>query len=83
MTKIEKKLFEITVWFRYVVNGEQEKDFEVHSIEADDVQDAVNKASELYKSLSAIPFSYLHDGEKFAPTNFSKALLFNLTSPVL
>lgn len=81
MTKIEKKLFEITVWYRYMIYGEQEKEFETHEIEATDVQDAVNKASDLYKNSKVIPFQFLYEKEKYSPTNFSKSLLFNLTAP--
>ena len=83
MVRLEKKLFEITVWYRFVIAGEQEKEYDIHKVEAEDVQDAVNKASDLYKSLSAIPFAYYHNDEKYAPTNFSKATLFNLTSPLV
>lgn len=82
MTKV-KQNFQILVWYRFVIGGEQEKDYEVHDIDADDVQEAVNKASDLYKTHKAIPFQFLYKGEKFAPTNFTKQDIFNLTSPVL
>lgn len=80
MANIEQN-FQILVWFRFVIDGEQEKDFEVHDITATDVQEAVNKASDLYKNHKAIPFQYLYKGEKYAPTNFTKEDLFNLTTP--
>ena len=86
MTKVEKKLFEITVWYRYVIAGEQEKDFEVHEIEAVDVQDAVNKASDMYNTHRAIPFAFYEGNNKdvkLKPNNFSKEYLFNLTSPLV
>lgn len=82
MTNI-KQNFQILVWFRFVIKGEQEKDFEVHDIEANDIQEAVNKASDLYKNHKAIPFQFQCKGEKFAPNNFTKQDLFNLTSPAL
>lgn len=74
--------YQITVCYRYVIANEQEKDFEVHEIEAESVQEAVNKASDLYTNLKRIPFQYLYKGETYKPTNFSKELLFNLTSPM-
>ena len=81
MSKIEKKIFEITVWYRYVISGEQEKDYQVHEIEADNVQDAVNKASDLYRTHRTIPFQFLFNGEKQKPTIITKEDIFNLTAP--
>ena len=78
-----KQIFEITVWYRFVVAGEQEKEFETHNIEASELQDAVNKASNLYKTHKAIPFQYLYKGEKYSPNNFTKEDIFNLTSPTV
>lgn len=78
-----KQNFQILVWFRFVVSGEQEKDFEVHNIEAESIQEAVNKASDEYKNHKAMPFQFLYKAEKFAPNNFTKQDLFNLTSPAL
>jgi hypothetical protein len=83
MTKIGKKIFQITVWYRYVIAGEQEKDFEVHDIEASDLQEAVNKASDLYRTHRTIPFQFLYNGEKQKPTIITKEDMFNLTAPVL
>ncbi|WP_445454068.1 hypothetical protein [Flavobacterium sp. 25HG05S-40] len=80
MTNINQN-FDITVWYRFVVAGEQEKDFDTHSISAPNVQEAVNKASDLYNSHKAIPFSYEYQGQKYSPTNFTKEDLFNLTQP--
>lgn len=82
MTNI-KQNFEITVWFRFVVAGEQEKDFDTHTIEAETIQEAVNKAADMYNSHRAIPFKYEYDGNCYSPTNFTKEDLFNLTSPTL
>ncbi len=79
----QKQIFIIEVWFRYVIGGEQESDFELHKIEAVTIQEAVNKASDLYNTLKAIPFKFLFQGEKYAPDNFTKEDLFNLTSPNL
>ncbi len=77
-----KQIYSIQVWYRSVVNGEQEKEYEIHDIEATSVQEAINKASDLYGSQKAIPFAYYYNDEKYAPTNFSKETLFNLTSPL-
>lgn len=57
----ENKIFEIEVWFRYVSNGEQEKDYYFHAIDAVNVQEAVVKAKELYKSKTVIPFKFYHN----------------------
>lgn len=61
--------FEITVWFRYVIAGEQEKEYDIHKIAAVDVQDAVNKAKLLYPSRARIPFAYYHNKIKYQPQN--------------
>jgi hypothetical protein len=81
MTKI-KKNFEITVWYRFVVAGEQEKEHETHNIVATDLQDAVNKASDLYRTHRSIPFQFLFNGEKQKPTIITKQDIFNLTNPL-
>lgn len=83
MTKIEKKVFEITVWYRYVIAGEQEKDFEVHDILASELQEAVNKASDLYRNRRTIPCDFIYKGQKQRPTIITKEDMFNLTAPVL
>ena len=52
------KNYKIEVWFRYVVNGEQEKDFEIIEVEADNFEEASDKALLKFKMISnAIPFS--------------------------
>ena len=75
------KTFKILVWYFYAVAGECEKEFDVHEIEAENVQEAVNKAADMYNSKRAIPFQYMYAGEQYAPTNFNKFDLYNLTQP--
>lgn len=78
------QIFQIEVWFRFVSFGEQEKDFEHHTIEALSLQEAVNKASELYKSFSQIPFAYYEVGNndvKLKPTTFTVGTIYELTNP--
>lgn len=48
--------YKIQVWFRYVVNGQQEKDFEIHEVEADNEPKAKRKALKNYDNRSVIPF---------------------------
>ena len=49
--------FTVTVWYRYVVNNEIEKDFSIHEIEATTEEEAKEKAILLYsKSRGRIPF---------------------------
>lgn len=79
----DKQTFEITVWYRYVTAGELEKDFEVHDIQANNIQEAVNKASDLYQNHSALPFQFFYKGERQRPTIITKEDIFNLTAPVL
>ena len=62
-----KKLFELQVWYRYVIAGEQEKDFEFHNIEAFTIEDALKEVSKLYQSFSRIPFAIYHNNQKFKP----------------
>lgn len=69
--------FNITVWYRYVSRGNQEKDFNVHTIKSNDPQEAVNKASDLYKNLKEIPFEFSYQGHKYAPNNFDKKFIVN------
>jgi hypothetical protein len=82
MTKL-KQIFEITVWYRFVVAGEQEKEYDIHYILATDLQSAVNEASDLYRTHRAIPFQFIFNDEKQKPTIITKEDIFNLTSPVL
>ena len=67
--QIQTEEFEIMVWFRYVIAGEQEKEYDIHKIAAVDVQDAVNKAELLYPSRARIPFAYYHNEIKYQPQN--------------
>lgn len=83
MKNSEKQIFEIIVWYRFVCNGEQEKEMNDHKIEATSIQDAVNKANDLYKSLSAIPFHFSHNGKRYEPQSITKMDMYNLTSPIL
>ena len=62
-----EQIFEVIVWFRYAVAGEQEKDFNIHYIMAENIQGAINKAPDLYKYHSEIPFKYLHDYKEYKP----------------
>jgi len=50
------KKFNVIVWFRFVVNGEQEKEMQDYTIEAIDGQSAISLALDKFKFLSAIPF---------------------------
>lgn len=57
------KDYKIEVWFRYVVSGEQEKDFEVFNIKAWNVEEASQKALAEFKQISnAIPFAVKNVG---------------------
>ena len=64
--------FDIVVQYRCVRSGEIEKDFQDYKITAKDVQEAVNKASDNFKSRKAIPFSFEYNGQKYSPNNFDK-----------
>lgn len=79
---MEKQNFNITVWFRYSVAGEVEKDFEVYKILADNVQEAVNEVNSMYTSKSKIPFCFSCEGVDFKPTNLTMTNLFTLTNPL-
>ena len=50
------KTYKIEVWYRFVVNGEQEKEFETFEIVSDSAENAVKEALSKFKSHSAIPF---------------------------
>ena len=66
--------FDIVVWYRCVRAGEMEKDFQDYKINANNVQEAVNKVADDFKSRKAIPFSYEHNGQKYSPNNFDKKI---------
>lgn len=50
-------IYNVIVWYRYVSNGEQEKDFEDHTIEAESAVQVLKFIEELYEGSSKIPFS--------------------------
>ena len=75
------KTYKVVVWYRYACNGELEKDFDIHDIEATDEQEAVNKAANLYQNFKKIPFQYLINNVKYQPHQFTHSDLFELTKP--
>ena len=66
-----------------MTSGEIEKDFEFHEIEAESIQDAVNKVERLYNSHASIPFAFYHDNNRYEPNGLTKNDIFNLTTPEL
>lgn len=50
------KKYLVTIWFRYVLNGEQEKDFEIIEVEAENESQAKRLACDKFKNHSAIPY---------------------------
>lgn len=50
------KTYKIEVWYRFVVNGEQEKEFEIFEIVSDNAENAVKEALSKFKSNNAMPF---------------------------
>lgn len=59
------KEFEIEVWYRYMYQGEQEKEFDKHKVYANTPQEAVNKVAFLYDYRNKIPFSFTHENIKY------------------
>ena len=60
--------FEIDVWYRYVSNGQQEKEHQLHTIKSGSIQGAVNKAFEAYEDMDSIPFAAYYNDEKYTKT---------------
>lgn len=60
--------FEIDVWYRYVSNGQQEKEHRLHTIKSGSIQGAVNKAFEAYEDMDTIPFAAYYNDEKYTKT---------------
>ena len=58
--------YEIEVWYRYVVNGQQEKDFDIHKIKVITLSEAVLKAKQLYSTWKKIPYAFYHNKEKIS-----------------
>ena len=50
------KTYKIEIWYRFVINGEQEKEFETFEIVSDTAENAVKEALNNFKSHNAIPF---------------------------
>ncbi len=44
----------VQIWYRYASNGQQEEDFEIYEVEAEDEPQAKRKALDLHKG--GIPF---------------------------
>jgi len=53
---METQLFTVEVWYRFVVNGEQEKEMQNFIVEAINTKHAIELALAKFKSHSAIPF---------------------------
>lgn len=49
-------IYKICVHYRYVVNGEQEKDFEIFKVEAESEEQAKRLALKNFDRLSVIPY---------------------------
>jgi len=64
------KTFNVTVHFRFVVKGEQEKDFDVLEIEADNLLDAFLDAKEQFKTKKYIPFQMECNGVTINPNTY-------------
>ena len=73
------KKYKIQVWYRFVTNGEIEKDFEIFEIDALSLEAAKSEITEKYfSSMRRIHYKFeLLDDEN----NFTKMLLYNLTNP--
>lgn len=50
------KTYKIEVWYRFTVNGEQEKEFETFEIVSDSAENAVKEALSKFKNYNKIPF---------------------------
>ena len=50
------KNYKIQVWYRFTVNGEQEKEYQIFDIISDSAENAIKEALSNFKSNSAIPF---------------------------
>ena len=64
------KTFNVTVHFRFVVKGEQEKDFDVLEIEATNLLDAFLGAKEQFKTKKYIPFQMECNGVTINPNTY-------------
>ena len=71
---MKNQTYTIIVWYRCVIAGEMEKDFQDYKINANNVQEAVNIVADNFNSRSAIPFSFEHNGQKYVPNNLDKTI---------
>jgi len=69
-------IYELRIWFRFMVNGDQEKDFEHYSIEALNVHEAFKLIkADKFKTNAIIPISYqrfingVSDGNVYKPSH--------------
>jgi len=70
------KNYKVEVWFKFVSNGQIEKDFDIHYVSALSTEHAKMLVTEMYGS-KYIPYSF-EIAENFTIT---KEILFNLTNP--
>ena len=59
--------FNIEVWFVYTAHGELEKDYQIHKIDTNTVQEAINIAFNKYDNLRRRPIGIYHDSIKYSP----------------
>ena len=50
------KEYKIKVWYRFTVNGECEKEYQIFEIISDSLENAIKEALSYFKGHSAIPF---------------------------
>lgn len=48
--------YKVQVWFRWYANGQEEKDFQIHEVEAENENQAKRKALDKCVDIKAIPF---------------------------
>jgi len=72
------KKYKIQVWYRFVIDGEIEKDFEIFDIESISLESAKAEIHEKYfSSHIRIPFKF----ELLDDNSLTKLMLYNLTNP--
>ena len=72
------KNYKIQIWYRFVIDGEIEKDFEIFDVEALSLESAKATIHEKYfSSHTRIPFKF----ELLDDNSLTKLMLYNLTNP--
>lgn len=60
MANLNKKTYELEVWYRFMIGDNQEKDFDTHPVQANSLDEAIEEVKKLYNRSRAV-FAIYHN----------------------